>query len=74
MYLIGTKTQAEAYNQKATKQIGHSGNSTQQWATPRKHPTKDKYAIQKAPGIEPDSQLTEKEELPSDWYPDDPLA
>ena len=71
MHLIGTKQQAEEYNGKATKAIGHSGDSTQRWATPRKHPDMDKYAIQKAPGIEPDSQLTEKEELPEDWQPDD---
>jgi hypothetical protein len=74
MWLIGTKKQAEAYNAKATKAIGHSGNSTQQWATPRKHPDKDKYAIKKAGNIQPDSDMKEVEELPSDWFPKDDLT
>ena len=69
MHLIGTKQQAEEYNGKATKAIGHSGDSTQRWATPRKHPDKDKYAIQKAGNIHPDSDMKEVEELPADWYP-----
>lgn len=71
MYLIGTKKQAEAYNAKATKAIGHSGDSTKQWATPRKHPTKDKYAIQKAGNIEPDNDMEQVQELSDDWTKND---
>jgi len=73
-YLIGTKQQVTSYIAKVDSRKGFSGNVTATWAEPRKHPTEDKYAVQKNMSVEPDSQLEEKEELPSDWQPDDPLA
>jgi len=74
MWLIGSKENTKSYIAKVDKQKGFSGNITTTWAEPRKHPTKDVYAVQKNMGVEPDSNLEEKEELPSDWQPDDPLA
>jgi len=74
MYLIGSKENIKAYIAKVDKAEGFMGNVTKTWAEPRKHPDKDLYACPKNKSVEPDSQLTEKEELPEDWLPDDPLA
>jgi len=74
MWLIGSKTNIETYIAKADNFEGFTGNLTKTWAEPRKHPDKDLYAVPKNNSVEPDSQLTEKEELPSDWQKDDPLA
>jgi hypothetical protein len=78
MYLIGTKQQAESYIAKVDSRKGFSGNVTATWATPRQHPTDDKYAVPKCvtsqTQIEPDSSMEEVQELSSDWSEDDPLA
>jgi len=74
MYLIGSKENIQAYIAKVDKHEGFAGNLTKSWAEPRKHPDKDLYAVPKNNSVEPDSQLTEKEQLPEDWLPDDPLA
>jgi len=74
MWLIGSKENVEAYIAKVDKFEGFTGNLTKTWAEPRKHPDKDLYACPKNESVQPDSNLTEKEELPSDWYPDDPMA
>jgi len=74
MYLIGSKENIQAYIAKVDEYEGFTGNLTKSWAEPRKHPDKDLYACPKNESMEPDSNLTEKEALPSDWYPDDPLA
>ncbi|AFH22589.1 hypothetical protein OSG_eHP30_00170 [environmental Halophage eHP-30] len=74
MYLIGSKENIQAYIAKVDKFEGFTGNLTKSWAEPRKHPDKELYACPKNNSVEPHSQLTEKEELSSDWYPDDPLA
>jgi len=73
-WLIGTKENIESYIAKVDNYEGFTGNLTKSWAEPRKHPNKDLYAVPKNNSVEPDSQLTEKEELPEDWFPDDPLA
>jgi hypothetical protein len=74
MWLIGSKENTKSYIAKVDKRKGFTGNVTATWATPRKHPTKDLYAVQKNISVDPDSDLTQKEELPSDWQADDPLA
>jgi len=74
MWLIGSKSKVEKYIAKVDSFEGFTGNLTKSWAEPRKHPDKDLYAVPKNNSVQPDSQLTEKEELPSDWQPDDPLA
>jgi len=74
MYLIGSKIKVEEYIAKVDKYEGFTGNLTKTWAEPRKHPDKDLYAVPKNNSVEPDSDLTQKEELPSDWQPDDPVA
>jgi len=74
MWLIGSKENIKAYIAKVGKHEGFAGNLTKSWAEPRKHPDKDLYAVPKNNSVEPDTHLTEKEQLPSDWFPDDPLA
>jgi len=74
MYLIGSKENIEGYIAKVNMFEGFTGNLTKSWAEPRKHPAKKLYACPKNNSVQPDSQLTEKEELPEDWLPDDPLA
>jgi hypothetical protein len=74
MYLIGNKTEIQAYINKVDAYNGYEGDTTRTWGEPRKHPDKELYAVQKNMSVEPDSDLTQKEELPSDWQPDDPLA
>jgi len=71
MYLIGSKENIQAYIAKVDNAEGFTGNLTNTWGQPRKHPTKDLYAVPKNNSVQPDSQLTEKEELPEDWQPDD---
>jgi len=74
MWLIGSKENIQAYIAKVDKFEGFTGNLTKSWAEPRKHPSRELYAVPKNNSVKPDSQITEKEELPSDWFPDDPLA
>jgi len=74
MYLIGGKSEIQAYINKVDAYNGYEGDNTATWAEPRKHPNKELYAVIKNESVEPDSNLEEKEELPSDWQPDDPLA
>jgi len=74
MYLIGSKIKVQAYIAKVDKHEGFTGNLTKSWAEPRKHPDKDLYAVPKNESVQPDTQLTEKEQLPEGWQPDDPLA
>lgn len=74
MYLIGSKKDIEAYISKVDAYNGYKGDTTATWGEPRKHPNKELYAVMKNNSVEPDSQLKEKEELPSDWQPDDPLS
>jgi len=71
MWLIGSKENIQAYIAKVDKFEGFTGNLTNTWAEPRKHPDKELYACPTNNSVEPDSQLTEKQELSSDWYPDD---
>jgi len=77
-YLIGTKQQVTSYIAKVDERKGFTGNVTDTWATPRKHPTEDKYAVPKCitsqETIEPGSDMEEVQELSSDWQEDDPLA
>jgi len=74
MWVISTKENIENYIAKVDKFEGFTGNLTKSWAEPRKHPSKELYAVPKNNSVQPDSQLTEKEQLPEDWQPDDPLA
>jgi len=74
MWLIGSKENIQAYIVNVDKFEGFTGNLTKSWAEPRKHPDKDLYAVPKNNSVQPDSNLTEKEQLPEDWFPDDPLA
>jgi len=74
MWLIGTKENIKSYIAKVDKAEGFTGNLTKSWAEPRKHPSKELYACPKNSRVQPDSQLTEKEQLPEDWFADDPLA
>jgi hypothetical protein len=74
MWLIGSKSKVEQYISKVDNYNGYTGDKTATWGEPRKHPTKELYAVQKNMSVEPDSQLEEKEELPSDWQAKDPLA
>jgi len=74
MWLIGSKSKVQAYIAKVDKAEGFTGNLTKSWAEPRKHPSKELYACPKNKSVQPDSKLTEKEQLPEDWFPDDPLA
>jgi len=74
MWLIGSKENIQAYIAKVDKHEGFAGNLTKSWAEPRKHPDKDLYAVMKNMSVTPDDSLTQKEELPSDWQEDDPLA
>jgi len=67
MYLIGSKSKVQTYIAKVDKHEGFTGDITKTWAEPRKHPSKELYAVQKNMSVEPDSNLEEKEELPSDW-------
>jgi len=69
-WLIGSKSKVEQYIAKVDKFEGYTGNLTKSWAKPRKHPDKDLYACPKNNSVQPDSDLTEKEQLPSDWYAD----
>ena len=73
-WLIGSKSKVEQYIAKVDKHEGFTGNVTKTWAEPRKHPTKELYAVPKNESVEPDTNLTEKEELPSDWFPKDDLT
>jgi len=74
MYLIGSKSKVQTYIDKVDKHEGFTGNITKSWAEPRKHPSKELYACPKNNSVEPDSNLTETEQLPEDWQPDDPVA
>jgi len=74
MYLIGSKKEIQAYITKVDAYSGYEGDNTATWGEPRKHPSKELYAVQKNMSVEPDSQLTEKKELPSDWQERDPLG
>jgi len=74
MWLIGSKENIQGYIAKVDQHEGFTGNLTKSWAEPRKHPSKELYACPKNENVQPDSQLTEKEQLPEDWFPDDPLA
>jgi len=74
MYLIGSKENIQAYIAKVDKFEGFTGNLTNTWAEPRKHPDKELYACPKNESMEPDSNLTETEQLPEDWQTDDPVA
>jgi len=74
MWLIGSKSKVQAYIDKVDAYNGYQGDNTATWAEPRKHPNKELYAVQKNMSVEPDSNLEEKEELSSDWQPEDPLA
>ena len=68
-WLIGSKSNVELYSANVVNAQAFPGNVTKTWAEPRKHPDKDKYAVQKHANIQPDSDMKEVEELPADWYP-----
>jgi len=74
MWIICSKENIESYIAKVDNYEGFTGNLTKSWAEPRKHPSKELYACPKNESVQPDSQLTEKEQLPEDWQQDDPLA
>jgi len=74
MWLIGSKENIKSYIAKVDKHEGFTGNLTKSWAELRKHPTRELYACPKNESVEPNSNLTEREQLPEDWQPDDPLA
>lgn len=71
MWLIGSKENIGAYISKVDAYNGYEGNSTVTWGEPRKHPNKELYAVQKNMSVAPDTNFTEKQELPDDWQPDD---
>jgi len=71
MYLIGSKENIQNYILKVDNYNNYQNDKTATWGEPRKHPTKDLYAVQKNPSVAPDTNFTEKQELPADWYPDD---
>jgi len=64
MYYTGTKKQCSAYNDKVTKAEKYKGE-TQRWATPRKHPEKNIWAISKHPKYDSDMEILKQ--LPKDW-------
>lgn len=65
-YYIGTKTECEAYNAKATKAEGITGDKTKQWSEVIKHPAKDLFAVTIHESIT--AKMTKVEQLPADWY------
>ena len=69
-YYIGTKTACEAYNAKVSDILGFGGSITTSWADVRRHPSKSLFCIIAHPTIEAEG-LTFKEELTSDWTPDE---
>jgi hypothetical protein len=74
MWLIGTKTKIQGYIDKVDAYNKYEADTTESWGEPWPNKDKTQYAVMKNESVEPDSQLTEKEELPSDWQPDDLLA
>jgi len=69
MWLIGSKSDIESYITKVDNYNQYEGNKTATWGKPRKHPTKDLYAVMKNMSVTPDDSLTQKEDLPDDWTP-----
>ena len=66
-YYIGTKTACEAYNNEVTQGEEYNGATTK-WSEVIRHATLSKFCI-KAHKSYP-SNMTHKEILSSDWYPD----
>ena len=70
-YIDSNKSRLESYNNDVWRQMkkaGYDGKRTERWATPRKHPTEDKWAIPKRKDVEMSNpQSTWVEELPDDW-------
>lgn len=69
MHYTGTHSDCEAYNDTVTAGERYM-DSTTQWATVRKHPTEDLYAIVKHEDYDADMTLVE---LDSSWEADDEL-
>ena len=67
-WYIGTLEECNAYNQKVNEAKQYKGSITSNWANPRQHPDRSKWAIV-AHSTEPDeeSRLTLVEELTEDW-------
>ena len=70
MYYIGTEQQLENYNTKVTNAEGYNGTTTR-WAQIIAHPDRNQFAIVKNSSYTPDDNLTEQEQLGSDWFPDE---
>jgi len=67
-YYIGTKEQAENYDNIVTQGEGYNGTTTR-WAEPRQHPTQlDLYAIIKHPSYDDTMQWVEV--LDESWSQD----
>jgi hypothetical protein len=70
-YYIGTKRAVNAYNKKVGKGmgLGKEGMATTMYDRPRKHPTKDLWAIVKHNGYDSLSRSLELvQELTEDWH------
>jgi len=68
-YITNNKAEAEEYNTACTTAHGHNGSTTAQWATIRKHPTKELFAIQKGAVYSETMQLVD--ELDETWTVND---
>lgn len=67
-YYIGTKSQADYYDDKVTQGESYSGTTTR-WAEPREHPTDGTWAIVKHKNYE-HSNMTWVAELDESWSSD----
>ena len=74
MWYIGTREEVEAYNEKVNEAKAYKGSITNNWANPRQHPDRSKWAIV-AHSTEPDEEsgLIFTESLSDDWTPEEQL-
>lgn len=70
-WYIGTLEQCSAYGDKVNGVKQYKGDVTSNWATPRRHPEDDYYAIIAYPSIDADEEsgLQVVGELGEDWFP-----
>jgi len=68
MWLIGSKTNIQAYIAKVDKFNQYQGDKTVTWAVPTKHKNKELFAVIKNESVEPETNLEQKQELPNDWH------
>ena len=64
-YIFSTKKEAEQYDQDVTAL--HNYPKGDNWANPKKHPTKKKWAILASPKLEIEGKTPQ--ELTEDWTP-----